>query len=155
MSPQRASKALPKEEGPPSEAELLAALIAEGGEDALPLAKDLIGKWRDLFALPAMTRAMLRHDGLGEGQASRLLAAAELGRRLAREEVPLRRPLSRPYEVARYLALRYARRDQEVMGAIFLDGRHRVLCPSVCREEKAVGRRRNVPGAERWEISSG
>jgi DNA repair protein RadC len=127
LSPKRATKAIPREEGPPSDAELLAALIADGAEDALPLAKTLILKWGDLFSLPATTREMLRHDGLAEGQASRLLAAAELARRLAREEVPLRRPLSRRHEVARYLALRYARRDQEIMGAVFLDTRHRFL----------------------------
>ncbi len=126
MSPKRA-KAIPQEEGAPSDAELLATLIAEPGEDAIPLAKALILKWGDLFSLPSTTRAMLRHDGLAEAQASRLLAASELARRLAREEVPLRRPLNRPYEVARYLALRYARRDQEIMGAIFLDGQHRFL----------------------------
>jgi DNA repair protein RadC len=130
VSPKRAPKAIPREDGPLSDAELLAALIAESGEDAFPLAKALILKWGDLFSLPATTREMLRYDGLAEGQASRLLAAAELARRLAREEVPLRRPLDRPHEVARYLALRYGRRDQEIMGALFLDARHRLLSES-------------------------
>jgi hypothetical protein len=140
LSPKRATKAIPREAGPPSDAELLAALIADGGEDTLPLAKTLILKWGDLFSLPATTREMLRHDGLAEGQASRLLAAAELARRLAREEVPLRRPLDRPYEVARYLALRYARRDQEIMGALFLDTRHRFLSDAELYRGTRLGR---------------
>jgi DNA repair protein RadC len=38
-----------------------------------------------------------------------------------------REPLSRPVEVARYLALRYHTSDQEVMGALFLDVRSRLL----------------------------
>ena len=35
--------------------------------------------------------------------------------------------MERPEEVARYLALRYQRRDQEMMGAVFLDVRHRLM----------------------------
>jgi len=36
-------------------------------------------------------------------------------------------PLGNPDAVARYLLLRYAERDQEVMGALFLDLRNRLL----------------------------
>ena len=36
-------------------------------------------------------------------------------------------PGVRPAEVARYLLLRYQQRDQEVMGAVFLDARHRLI----------------------------
>jgi DNA repair protein RadC len=125
----KASSRAPKGAEGLSDAELLAGLIAEGGEDktALPLAKTLLLKWGDLFTLPATTREMLRHEGLGDGQASRLLAASELARRLAREEVSERKPMSRPEEVARYLTLRYGRLDQEVLGALFLDVRHRLI----------------------------
>jgi DNA repair protein RadC len=35
--------------------------------------------------------------------------------------------MSRPAEVVSYLTLRYSRHDQEVMGALFLDIRHRLL----------------------------
>jgi DNA repair protein RadC len=38
--------------------------------------------------------------------------------------------LGRPGAVARYLVLRYAQRDQEVMGAIYLDTRHRLIAVS-------------------------
>jgi DNA repair protein RadC len=110
-----------------SDAELLAALIAEGEENPLPLAETLVGRWGDLSTLPGTSREMLRHEGVDERQATRLLAAAELGRRLAQGEVRERKPLERPHEVARYLTLRYGLRDQEVMGSVFLDVRHRLI----------------------------
>jgi DNA repair protein RadC len=52
----------------------------------------------------------------------------EIARRLARSAVDRgREPLNRPDEIARYLNLRYRVRDQEVMGALFLDNRGRFL----------------------------
>lgn len=51
----------------------------------------------------------------------------ELAARLARAEMPERLPLHRPAAAARYLVLRYGRADQEVMGALYLDGRHRLI----------------------------
>ncbi|HYG64914.1 MAG TPA: DNA repair protein RadC, partial [Thermoanaerobaculia bacterium] len=63
----------------------------------------------------------LRRRGLGPAKAASLLAAVEIGRRLARDQLLDREPLSRPAEVARYLSLRYRQRDQEVLGALFLD----------------------------------
>ncbi|MEZ5313808.1 MAG: JAB domain-containing protein [Thermoanaerobaculia bacterium] len=56
----------------------------------------------------------------------RSLAAAEIGRRLARG-VFERAAIGTPAAVASYLALRYAVRDQEVMGALYVDTRHRLL----------------------------
>jgi hypothetical protein len=70
---------------------------------------------------------MLRHRGLSEAQTSALLAAYELACRLARRRISPRRPLSRPDLVAHFLALRYQLRDQEVMGALFLDRHHGLL----------------------------
>jgi DNA repair protein RadC len=68
-----------------------------------------------------------RPGGSRRGGAARL-AAVEMARRLARERLPLKEPLlARPAEVARYLALRFRERDQEVVGALFLDARHRWL----------------------------
>ncbi|HLE83993.1 MAG TPA: DNA repair protein RadC, partial [Thermoanaerobaculia bacterium] len=69
----------------------------------------------------------LVHEGVDPEEATLLLAASELGRRLARQEVPRFRPLDDPAAVATYLALRYWRRDQEVLGALYLDRRHRLL----------------------------
>lgn len=59
--------------------------------------------------------------------ATLLLAALEIGRRLAMEEVPRVRPLDKPRAVTTYLALRYLRRTQEVMGALYLDRRHGLI----------------------------
>jgi DNA repair protein RadC len=46
---------------------------------------------------------------------------------MAEARMPDRELLARPSAVAAYLALRYAVRDQEVMGALFLDVRFRLL----------------------------
>jgi DNA repair protein RadC len=112
-----------------ADAELLGMLLAGGrvDEKSIQLARELLGEWGGLAALPGASRVMLRHSGLREAQVSALLAACEIACRLARERIPDRRPLTRPDEVARFLVLRYQQRDQEVMGALFLDFRHRLL----------------------------
>jgi DNA repair protein RadC len=56
-----------------------------------------------------------------------LLAALELARRLAQLKVPPRKPMTRPGYVAAYLALRYFLQDQEILGAMFLDVRRRLI----------------------------
>jgi DNA repair protein RadC len=109
--------------------ELLGVVLAGGRlhGQSVRLARELLGEWGGLAALPGASRAMLLHRGLRDTQASALLAACEIACRLARQRIPARRPLSRPEEVARFLALRYRQRDQEIMGALFLDVRHRFL----------------------------
>ena len=72
----------------------------------------------------------LQRRGIGEAKAASVLASLELARRLARAEIPERELLDRPAEIARYLVLRYAVRDQEVMGALYLDARHRLIAES-------------------------
>ena len=59
----------------------------------------------------------LQRRGIGEAKAASVFASLELARRLARAEIPDRELLDRPAEIARYLVLQYAVRDQEVMGA--------------------------------------
>jgi len=71
--------------------------------------------------------AALMSQRLGPAQTSAVLAAVEIGRRLARAEIPERLPLDHPSKVARYLSLRYLTRDQEVMGSLFLDTRNRLM----------------------------
>lgn len=112
-----------------SEAELIAVLLRTGGPgiSARQLALDLL---RDVGGLPGLLESSphaLRRHGLGPAKVASLLAAIELGRRLAREEMPERRPLTRPAEVARYLTLRYRVRDQEVVGALFVDSKNRLI----------------------------
>ena len=112
-----------------SDAELLGAVLASGcvQEESTGLARVLLGELGGLAALPGASEAMLRHGGLHDTQASAVLASCELASRLARQKIPRRRPLERTGDIARYLMLRYQQRDQEVMGALFLDIRHRLL----------------------------
>jgi DNA repair protein RadC len=112
-----------------ADSELLAVLLRTGrrGASAIQLAMDVLLDNGGLSGQLTATPHSLRRNGLGPAKAASLLAAVELGRRLAREQLLDREPLSRPVDVARYLALRYHTCDQEVMGALFLDARNRLL----------------------------
>ena len=112
-----------------SDAELVAVLLRNGtrGVSAIQIARELLDDKGGLGGLLGTTPQMLRRPGVGKAKAAGLLAALEIARRLAREEVTERETLSRPSEIARYLHLRYQTRDQEVMGALFLDTRNRRL----------------------------
>jgi DNA repair protein RadC len=65
--------------------------------------------------------------GVGPAKAASLLATVELARRMARAELPERDLLTHPEAVATFLALRYGLQGQEVMGALFLDTRNRLI----------------------------
>lgn len=112
-----------------SDAELMAVLLRTGrrGVSVLEIARELLREWGSLTGLLGASLPSLRRQGLGEAKAASLLAALELGRRLARSNIPRRRPMARPAAVASYLLLRYATQDQEVMGALFLDSRNQLL----------------------------
>ena len=111
------------------DAELLGVVLAGGcvQEESTGLARELLAELGGLAGLPGASGATLRRGGLRDTQASALLASCEIAIRLARQQIPRRRPLGRTADVARYLVLRYQQRDQEVMGALFLDIRHRLL----------------------------
>ncbi|HEY4596339.1 MAG TPA: DNA repair protein RadC [Thermoanaerobaculia bacterium] len=112
-----------------ADSELLAVLLRTGrrGASVIQMAMDVLRETGGLSGLLTATPHSLRRNGLGNAKAASLLAAVELGRRLAREQLLDREPLSRPVDVARYLALRYHTSDQEVMGALFLDARSLLL----------------------------
>jgi DNA repair protein RadC len=112
-----------------SDAELLAVLLRTGrpGMSALAMAREILREWGSLAGLGVARVTNLKREGLGMAKATSLLAAVEIGRRLARAQLPVRRLLSRPDEVANYLTLRYCNLDQEVMGAVFLDTRNRLI----------------------------
>jgi DNA repair protein RadC len=110
-----------------SNRELLALLLGTGvrGRSALDLADDVLGS--GLRGLGGRSLADLegRH-GLGRAKASRLLAALELGTRLA-SEGPLASPCFRtPEEAARHLLPRYGHRAVEIFGLLALDVRRRL-----------------------------
>jgi len=112
-----------------ADSELLAILLRVGkpGISALELARRVLEGAGGLAALPGSTVEELRRTGLGPAQAATVLAGVELARRLSRARLAEREPLARPAAAARYLALRYADRRQEVMGALYLDTRNRLV----------------------------
>ena len=112
-----------------ADSELVAVLLRTGraGTSALELGRELLREHGGLQGLLGARPEALRRRGLGQAKAAALLAAVELGRRLARAQVPDREPLLHPSAVARYLLLRFGVPDQEVMGALYVDVRHRLL----------------------------
>lgn len=113
-----------------TDAELLAVLLRTGrpGCSVVTMAHELLRESGGLDGLVSATATELRRKGLGPAKAATLLAAFEIGRRLARGRIDSRRPLDRPGVVADYLRLNYGHRDHEVMGALYLDRRQRLLC---------------------------
>ena len=112
-----------------SDAELLAVVLKNGlpWTSALDLARELLAETNGLTGLSVASALALRRNGVGDVQLAALLAAVELACRMAEARMPDRQILSRPTSVARYVSLRYGSRDQEVMGAIFVDTRNRLL----------------------------
>lgn len=109
--------------------ELVAVLLRTGsrGTSALALAQALVGEHGGLAGLLVAHPTSLRRAGLGEAKAATVLAALEIGRRLARLELPERDPMTTPKAVARYLYLRFGVLDQEIFGALFLDVKNKVV----------------------------
>jgi DNA repair protein RadC len=109
--------------------ELLGVLLAGGRIDSesVRCARELLDRCGGLDLLLGVSPPVLRSLGLRDSQASALLAAWEIACRLARQRVPKPDPLSGLNELARFLVLRYHQRDQEVMGALFLSVRRRLL----------------------------
>lgn len=110
-----------------TDAELLSRLLGGDGPETQRTAEHLLAG-RGLRGLTPTSVHELRR--LGASAAGSLVAAAayELARRLAAE--PLQdRPvkLSSPVELAHYLALHHASASQEILGAIFLDLRLRMI----------------------------
>ena len=111
------------------DAELVAVLLRTGrrGASAIEMARELLDAVGGLAGLANAQPASLARRGLGAAKSAGLVAAIEVGRRLARAEIADREPLARPAAVASYLALRFALREQEVLGALYLDVRNRLL----------------------------
>lgn len=112
-----------------TDAELLAVILRGGGpgQSALEVAREVLDDVDGLAGLVTSASRIHERPGIGTARTATLLAAIELGCRLARAEMPDRRLLDHPNAVARYLRLRYADRDQEIVGALFLDVRARLV----------------------------
>jgi DNA repair protein RadC len=110
-----------------SDAELLAALLGSGmqGKNAIELARDLL---RDGFSALAQCDAeqLARREGMGIAKATRIIAAFEIGRRLARDK-PGDPPHFDVNAFSRGFIARSRSMTQEHLGALFLDSRSRVL----------------------------
>lgn len=112
-----------------SDVELIAVLLRTGtpGNSALRLAHEVMRERGGLAGLLDTRPAHLRRFGLGPAKAASVLAAVEVGRRIAHLDLPDRQPMERPEAVARFIAMRYSRRDQEVVGTLYLDARNRLV----------------------------
>ncbi|MBV8199640.1 MAG: hypothetical protein JOZ15_03350, partial [Acidobacteria bacterium] len=112
-----------------TDCELVAVVLRSGSAShpVLRLAADVLEQNGGLSGLLGSDSLLLIRPSLGLSKAASLLAAVEIGNRLARSQLPSRALLTRPADVARYLVLKYQLRDQEVMGALFLDVRHGLL----------------------------
>jgi DNA repair protein RadC len=112
-----------------SDAELVAVLLKGGrkGASVLDLSRELLFQAGGLRGLANSCAKSLRRSGVGEVKIATLLATIEIACRMAAAHVPVQEPLSRPAEVCRYLDLRYGRSGQEVMGALYVNARHRLI----------------------------
>jgi len=110
-----------------SNRELLTLLLGSGSAQAsaLDVAESLLGAGLRGLAersLPDLERV----KGLGRAKATRLLAALELGARLASEGRTPAASFRTPQDAARYLLPRYGARPVETFGLLALDVRHRL-----------------------------
>jgi DNA repair protein RadC len=112
-----------------SDAELLALLLSacRPGVSALDFARQLLQESGGLCGLVGVNPLTLQHQSPGGSDGTALLAALELACRLAQGQIPDRTPLTRPDQVAHYLCLRYGNAEQKVLGALWLDTRHRLI----------------------------
>jgi DNA repair protein RadC len=108
-----------------SNREILAALL--GDARCLDLATRLLGD-AGLSRLIGCGALELAHQGAPKNATARLLAAYELAKRLAAEDLQAQSiRLETPGEVAHYLVLQHGRANQQVVGALYLDVHHRPL----------------------------
>jgi len=112
-----------------SDPELLSILLRSGrqGVSSIELARELLNDVGGLDGLVGSSLQDLHRPGIGPAKAATLHASVELSRRLARASVDSRPILGRPAAAARYLDLRYRQNGQEVLGALYLDTRQRVI----------------------------
>ena len=112
-----------------SDAELVAVLLHSScrGASALDLAQELLRDVGGLAGLGEIDGHLLERSGVGPVRAAILLAAREIAARLGRARLAGRELLERPGAVASYVTLRYGRSDQEILGVLLLDTRHRLI----------------------------
>lgn len=113
-----------------STTELLALLL--GTAKAPGLAQDLLDQMGSLHQLARASKPQLmRIQGIGEAQASRILAFLELSRRLQTPAPDKEVRITSPADGANLLMARLRDLDQEELHIILLDTRNRVLMTQV------------------------
>lgn len=111
-----------------SDAELVTVLFRHrGSSSGTELASDLLAATGGVTELLGLDLPSLRDRGLSEARATSLLVAGELSRRQARQQLSSAEIMNRPEIVARYVFLRFAVADQEIMGALFVDMRNALV----------------------------
>ena len=113
-----------------SDAELLALLLRTGGPGraAQSLASELLARHGGVAGLARTAPAELRQTaGVGPAKSASLLAALELGRRLATRRLRTGDAIRGPADVHRHFHARLRDAPHERFLVLLLDGRHRVL----------------------------
>ena len=114
-----------------TKAELLAAILGIGvpSANALKLASSLLARFGDLHRLLHAPRdALATSTGMGPEKTAAILALRGLMDSYHTEVLSRGEVLSSSTAVRRFLRYRFARREREVFGALFLDTRHHLLC---------------------------
>lgn len=112
------------------DAELLALVIGHGlhGHSALEIATALLLDVGGIHGLARARRTRLaRIKGVGDAQASRIVASVELGRRTLTVAAPERLTLDSPAALGQFLLPRYGAHPVERFGVVLLDARSRLI----------------------------
>jgi DNA repair protein RadC len=111
------------------DADLLALLLRTGarGRPAEELARELLGGAGLHGLARAIPAELERQPGVGPAKAATLLAALELGRRLAERRLETGDAIRGPQDVYRHFHARLRDAPHEQFHLLLLDGRHRLL----------------------------
>jgi DNA repair protein RadC len=133
-----------------SDAELLAVVLGHGvfGRSARAIADDLLREAGGLHGLARTSGSRFaRAAGVGTVQASRVIAAVELGRRTLMVAPAEKLPLQSPRALAEFLLPRFGAHPVERLGAVLLDSRHRLIRVHIVSEgtlDRTIGLPRDV-----------
>jgi DNA repair protein RadC len=127
-----------------SDAELLAVLIRTGvrGRGAVAEAHSLLAEAGGLAGVARLDeRELARRRGLGPAKSASILAAIELGKRLAMADLKTAERLDQPQLAGEFLVRRLHAENREIFGFLSLDSRHRF----VAFHELSIGTRNQAP----------
>ena len=133
-----------------SDAELLALVLGHGvsRRSARAIADDLLREAGGLHGLARTSGGhFARAAGVGTVQASRVMAAVELGRRTLTVRPDKKLQFLSPGDLANYLLPRFGAHHVERLGAVLLDSRHRLIRAYIVSEgtlDRTIGLPRDV-----------